>query len=364
MKYQRVWSLCAQILGIFLISALLLAASGCKAPAGQIQSTDPATIEPPDPQLLTPTILADTATPEPNMVVLLAPVGADPQALEDSQTVLSELALEQGFGFETRTELAQLELEPEVRIMAILPPDPGAANLAAANPQVQFLGIGLQDVQPSSNLSLIDEQGIRSDQQGFLGGYLAAVVTDDWRIGVIAPAESVEGKAARSGFINGAIFFCGLCRPAFPPFVQYPIYVDIPSAAGEVELTAAADSMAANAVKSVFLAPSSNASFLGDALAKDGINLIGGMNPPAGLESQWIASILTDQASAIRQVWPALVSGEGGLQVDAPIVLKNVNPALLSSGRQRLVEKILSELIAGFISTGIDPQTGEPDSGS
>ncbi len=360
MKNQQFWAVCPQILTILLTAILFLAASGCKAPANQNLPTPEVTFESTDLLPPTPTAAAAAATPEPNRVVLLAPEIADPQSVAEAQTVLSELASEEGFEFETRTELSQLELEPEIRIMAVLPPDPGLANLAAANPQVQFLGIGIKGLQPSANLSLIDAQGIRSDQQGFLAGYLAAVVTSDWRVGVIAPADTVEGKTALSAFVNGTVFFCGLCRPAFPPFVQYPITAEITSTAAESELTSAVDAMVANAVETVYIAPYTSADFIANTLAQTGANLIGGMNPPPGLESQWIASILPDQSSAIMQVWPALVEGQGGQQVDAPIVLKNVNPTLLSPGRQRLVEKTLSELLAGFISTGVDPQTGEP----
>jgi hypothetical protein len=40
-------------------------------------------------------------------------------------------------------------------------------------------------------------------------------------------------------------------------------------------------------------------------------------------------------------------------------VLEDANPALFSPGRQQLVEETLSEMLAGRIDTGVDPQTGE-----
>jgi hypothetical protein len=41
------------------------------------------------------------------------------------------------------------------------------------------------------------------------------------------------------------------------------------------------------------------------------------------------------------------------------LVIENINESLLSVGRQRLVEKTLSDLEIDYIDTGIDPLTGE-----
>ncbi len=136
--------------------------------------------------------------------------------------------------------------------MVALPPDPGIANLAAANPQAQFLAVGIPGVTVTSNLSQIGSDGERPDQQGFLAGYLAAVITPDWRVGVISQSDSPAGKAAQNGFTNGVIFYCGLCRPSYPPFIQYPILVDL--AAG-TDPQAAVDSLVSNAVKTVYVSP-------------------------------------------------------------------------------------------------------------
>jgi len=40
--------------------------------------------------------------------------------------------------------------------------------------------------------------------------------------------------------------------------------------------------------------------------------------------------------------------------------LTDQNPALFSTGRQHLVEKMLNDLLAGFIDSGVNLQTGEP----
>lgn len=305
----------------------------------------------------------ETATPTaaPKRLALLAPPGSNPAEALAIQTVLSELAAGDGLEFETLTELQGLDLPQGVQAMVVLAPDPGLANLAAANPQVQFLGIGIEGVEAGSNLSLMGTQGGRADQQGFLAGYLASVITPDWRVGAISPADSLAGRSARLGFRNGAIFFCGLCRPAFPPFVQYPLTAELAGGADQAIMQAAADQLISNAVKTVYLAPGVADLFLLEYLRDAGVNIIGSEPPPAdALRPHWIASVQFDQVAALRQFWPELLSASGGRVVEMPLALTNVNPELLSEGRQRLVERLLDDLSSGYIDTGVNPETGEP----
>jgi hypothetical protein len=186
------------------------------------------------------------------------------------------------------------------------------------------------------------------------------VLTPDWRVGVISPSGSSDGRGAINGFNNGVIFFCGLCRPAYPPFVQYPVFTEIPPGAGEAEIAAAVGQMTGNGVQLVYVAPGAESGALLEALSGAGLKLIGSLPPPASLQDQWAASIRVDAASAVMELWPSLLAGEGGISIDTPVVITDRNPGLFSPGRQRLVENLLKELLAGSIDTGIDPQTGEP----
>jgi len=321
------------------------------------------------PQVVTPTaplLVPATDTPEPAptaqtaQVILLALAGADPGDMLVLQSVLGELAGQDGLSFETRTELSGIEFASGVRIVVAIPPDPGIVNLAVANPQAQFLAIGIPEVQAAANLSAIGAGGERPDQQGFLAGYLAAVITKDWRVGVISRADTVEGKSARLGFINGVIFFCGLCRPTYPPFVQYPQYIELSADASPAEQQAAADVLIQNAVKTVYIFPGAGDETLLEYLAQADVSLIGGSTPNASLRPHWLASVVVEETEAIQKLWPRLIGAEQGIQISAPLALKDTNPALFSVGRQNLVEKMLVDLLSGFIDTGVNLQTGEP----
>lgn len=306
----------------------------------------------------------DTSVPSPTAqpmaAILIAPPGSDLALAEALKTRLGELASEDGIRFETRDQLAESDLGAGVRLVVVLPPDPGVLNLAQANPETQFLALGILDLGASQNLSVIGSAGDRPDQQGFLAGYLAAVITEDWRVGVVSSADAPAGLAARRGFENGVIFYCGLCRPAYPPFFQYPVSVDLPGGASQEEQKAAADALIASAVQTVYVYPGAGGQALLDELAQAGINIIGGATPPAGVKERWVATVSIDLLAALDQIWPDLVSGEGGINLDVPLYLADQNEALFSPGRQRLVEKMLADLLAGYIDTGVDPQTGEP----
>ena len=308
---------------------------------------------------------ADTPTPAPSptallpLVILYAPPGSDDSLVNDLGSELSELAAQDGLRFDTRSQMLESDFEEDLRLVVVLPPDPGILNLTQTYPQVQFLAIGISDLEAGGNLSVIGTGGDRPDQQGFLAGYLATVVTPDWRVGIISQGDTASGMAARNGFVNGVIFYCGLCRPVFPPFYQYPSFYDLPGGASQEEQQAAADFLIGQSVQTVYVFPGMPDSFLMEYLAQAGVNLIGEDTPPAGIQDNWIASVQTDLLSSVRDVWPRLVNGEGGISLELPLIIDNRNADLFSPGRQRHVENILNDLMAGYIDTAVDPLTGE-----
>jgi hypothetical protein len=181
---------------------------------------------------------------------------------------------------------------------------------------------------------------------------IAAIITPDWRVGVISTSDTAGGVAARQGFVNGAIYFCGLCSPAYPPYVDYPVYVELPTGATPTEWQNAADFMAEQYVKTVYVYTEAGDEALRNYLAEKGVELIGSESPPAGLEASWVASLQLNLLPIVSEALPALLSSESGLDLTAPLEIGAINEALFSPGRQRLAEEILADLLAGYIGTG------------
>ncbi len=143
------------------------------------------------------------------------------------------------------------------------------------------------------------------------------------------------------------------------PFTNILYIAELPAQAGQAEQQAAADYMIDHSAKTVYVFPGAGDDTLLEYLAQNGVNVIGGVTPPQAAQNQWVASIQPDLLKAVRDLWPRILKGEPGASVDVPLAITNANPALFSPGRQRLAQTTLDDLLADFIDTGVDPQTGE-----
>lgn len=341
-------------LTILLLLSLVLTACGRAAPAVTEQAVTPPATD------LTPTQTAvPTASPTPDtpLVILLAPSGADPALVEPLQEYIDEQAIKAGMRFQVLPGLSPGEMET-IRIVVALPPASGISELAAASPQTSFLALNFPELAPTGNLSVINLTSQRPDQVGFLAGYTAAAITPDWRAGILTAAGSPEGEAMRQGFVNGVFYFCGLCRPVYPPFPMtgYPITLQLPSGAGAADQQAVINQLNTWQVGTVFVDPAISDDTLLDQLSQAGINFILATPPPQGTRSSWVASLgFGDFLQAVVERWPALLEGQSGAGVSLPLGFTDTNPDLLSPGRQHLVDEMLEDLHADQIDTGVDP---------
>lgn len=345
-----------------LLMLLLMTLAGCSSDA-PAETAVPTAAE----QLSTETPAAPTVTPTATALPERAVLVADPETgfapVAELQEAMAGLAQGSGWQVDTVSELTAADLDSGVRIVVFTPPASGAAELAAANPQIQFVVIGTPGLEPTGNLSLIGPLGERPDWQGFLAGFIAAVVTEDWRVGVLGASDTPAGRAASLAFQKGAEYFCGLCNPHFGPIVDYPQSVQLPASASLAEWQAAAASLVDPSidVRTIFTAPGAQDLQLQQYLADRNVFLIGTGNPEAALQSRWVASVGADPAAVLERMWPDLAAGNGGLVEPMPVSYREANPAIFTPGRQRVVDGMLQDLQAGLIDTGVDPLTGEPN---
>jgi hypothetical protein len=158
-------------------------------------------------------------------------------------------------------------------------------------------------------------------------------------------------------------YFCGLCLPVYPPFPirGYPVQVDLPEGASANDWQAAIDALTTWEVETVFVYPGvADEQLLVDLVEADMDLIIGGA-PTAGVwREHWVASIGSQSPlQSLPDLWGKLLNREGGEEVVLPLGFTGTNPDLISPGRQRLVETMLADLLAGFVDTGVDPLTGE-----
>jgi len=336
-----------RIASIFLL--ILLAA--CTIP-GRSTPT-PATTE--------PTVSLSTTSPTPEsttvspLTILVIPADMPSDQSSLYQSTVYDLAQQAGMRFQVRNVLtaSDVSTEPGLKVVIALPPDPGLTGLAAAAPQVQFLGVSIPGLTAAANLSLIGSSGKPVAQQAFLAGYIAAMLSPDYRVGILTQEDNPSALAAEAAFINGVHFYCGLCNPAFAPFYGYPLHIEIPANTPEGQYPAYANGLARYEV--AFVYPDIAAPDLLDYLYQKDIKIISESLPLEDLRPDWIVSIQPEVISAIQKIFPDLAAGRGGQDLSTPLLLTDINPDLLSEGKQRLVEEVLSDLQAGFIDPGANP---------
>ncbi len=335
-----------------VVLAWLLVACSSATPSVSSPASAPTRSEiPPTPALTLAPTNAPTETPTAEKVILLAAEGSQP----DLQELLVELSLGENLEFIVQPAITSAEIGPEVRLVVATAPDPGIAGLAAGAPATQFLAVGIPNLEVGPNLSSVGGASQHPDRVGFLGGYLATAITAHWRVGILSSSNNPVAQATLQGFNNGVVYYCGLCRPAYPPYVQYPVAAEVPANAGLVEQQAAVDSLAAQFVNTVFVMGDLMSPDLAAYLARKEIHVISDAFPPVAGDPNWVATVNTgDSLSLIRQLWPALMAGPVGELAETALGLDAVNPAWLSPGRQQYVEEVMRDINEGVIDTGVD----------
>ena len=327
---------------IFMVLGLLLNACGATgeptATAAPLP-TDTAAPVPPE----------QTATPVVPLAVLVLPATLDPESSNLYQKTVYDLAQASGMRFQVRNSLTPADLEPGLQIVIALAPDPGVAALAAVAPNVQFLAINIPEVTPGGNISVLGGN-TQSDIAAFLAGYTASLITDDYRIGMMMPRDNADAIRAFNAYVNGMKYNCGTCRPLYFYASTFPQYIDIPASEDVNTYHAYADILILqHRVRTIYLYPDIATDDLMNYIGSTGTLMIGTQTPEQ-LPGGWVMTIQPDVVKAIQNAWPQLISGQGGVTVQSPLGLSDIDPSLLSPGKQRLVEQTLQELQAGLVA--------------
>ena len=323
-----------------LLFALLLSACGSKA-----------TETPASPSTETPTP-APTLTPTPSnpLAILVLPADMQKESSDLYQKTVYDLAEAAGYRFQVRNTLSPADVaDATLKVVIALPPDPGLAALAAAAPQAQFLAINIPGMTAGGNVSVLSDQS-DADNTAFLAGYTAAMITDDYHVGMIIPKDNAEAQRAFQAFSNGVTFFCGLCRPFYFVNWTYPQYIEIPTDEKEASYGAYADYLILQRqVKTIYV--------YRDVATPDLLTYIGTTgtmsisdSSPSPRPASFVMAMQPDVIKAIQSAWPDLSAGQGGVEVKSPLGLTDIDPGILTPGKQRDVEETLQKLLEGLIN--------------
>ena len=335
---------------LFLTLTLLAACSAGSTP------------EPVEPSpTFTPVYTPTTMTP---LVILVLPADLPASESGTYQSLIYDLAQENGLRFQLRNTLSVDELQaerPALKIVVAVAPDPGLAVLAASAPEVQFLAVNIPGITAGGNITTVGGADQPIDKQAFLAGYMAPMFAWEWRVGILSQKDTPGGESARTAFTNGYHYFCGYCRnPDFSsPRPDYPVVVRIPTDAkvNEYIYYAAAlrDYNTNFYAEVVYVYPEVATGDVYSYLADEDVLLIGQELPSEDFRSKWIASIKPDLIPAIQGIFSELLAGRGGINVPTPLFLTDINESLLTEGKLQLVQEVLDGLLNGTIGTGVTP---------
>lgn len=309
----------------FILIAALLTACGVQATA----TLELPTIEP-------------SATPAAPLLLLVAPPQADPPLVAAVAQIAGDYAGQHQLRFEQRQLLDPAQLPAGLTKLLLIAPDPGAAALAAAAPQIPIITIGFSPESQLPNVTSL-VLATQARETAFMAGYVAALTAYDWRAGVLYTPSSAS---LADDFMAGAEYFCGACTSVTPPEADFPLAAQ---AADPTTWQAAADLLLASQTRVVYLSPELEASEAGQYLANFGVLLIGGSAPPADLAASWLVSVSADPIAILQAQLPLALDG-APLTGTSSLALSNANPLLLSEARLAYIQAVIDDLAAGFIS--------------
>jgi hypothetical protein len=285
----------------------------------------------------------------PARVILVAPQGTDPLLLSGIQDLLSPLSWDAGLVFVTQELLTNEPWKEPVSIVIVMDGVPNLMELVNAHPDVQFLSLFDPGELQAPNLSTIPRSTKDLQKQAFIAGYLAVVVTPDYRVGVLATGENL-GLIASDSFFIGAQYFCGLCNSRFGPIEYYPKLAIVSDPTSAQSWQAAVDLLLSRAVTTVYIQSEVINPDLVNYLFENNVRVISPVSMPEfTADENWLATLSFDPLPGIQMLFSDLVSGKGGLSAASRIVLIDTESGSISEGRMALIQKTLDELLNGYI---------------
>lgn len=288
-----------------------------------------------------------TLLPPPALVLLAGPE-ADLNLAAQIEPIVVQLAAEFGLHYELRQVMGPDSAPQNTRYVVALAPASTLADLVIAMPDVQFVAVGFEGLPQMPNLTMIGSGGDQKYVQGFLAGYIAALSSNEYRVGIISVGGEV-GSRYRTSFLNGAIYFCGFCNPVYPPYEVYPLYYEVDPAGGIQVLQAAAEDLIARSVDTIHVAPGVGNDELLVYLAGRGLMIIGTSAPPDAILGNWVASVELDFMTSFQEVLRSVLQGSPMGEVSGSIKITYTNPNFLSQGRIAHLEELLEQLGDGTI---------------
>jgi len=281
-------------------------------------------------------------------VILVSSSEVDPVALSQAQTTLEVLASDDGLILMVVERLDEALITPNVRVVVGVGSGLDLGRVAEGAPEVSFVAIDDPDSPVMNNLSVIGDPIVDQQHLAFMAGYFTALISSDNKIAALVPANMDNSAAWVDSYVIGARYFCGLCRPQFPPYSAFPQSETLSSDNAAEGFRPVIDQFIVNGVEVLFVHGQLASPELLAYLAEVGIKVVGDAGPDVA-RNNWVGTLTIDPGPALVELWPDLLSGSAGVQIPASITVKDREAGLVSEGRYRLFENMVADLQAGLV---------------
>lgn len=337
------------LLGLVLILAL----AACTP--GVAESEDPTPeVETATPVIEVPQIEATQADPVSPPTALFVSLesrdaGFNPAIISQLENRLETLSAESGLELVVLDTISPEAITTEVQVVIGVGANHDLNGLAAGFPGVQFLAIGDPGASIADNLSVIGDPSNEIRQKAFIAGYATALISVDFKIAGLIPADVPDPELVGQSFVIGGRHYCGICQPLFPPYNAFPQWETMTAEPGQDGFRPAINRLENIGVDVVYVHGDLAAADLLDYLEELGINVVSNRHPDR-IRNNWVGTVSIDLLPALEVVWSDLVAGNPGVQISGMIRVLDTENGLLSAGRLRFLEEVAEELQAGMIS--------------
>lgn len=327
----------------FFLALILLLAACTSNPPASVTPTSPSSPTASAATPATPTPGVPTATTAPGKVLFVTPNADAAQAAAVRSQVLG-LASTANMVVQDLAALQVSDLSADVRIVVLLSVPANLDELLAAAPKVQFVVLGDSALQPLPNLSLIQES---PENAAYLAGFIATIISPDWRSAGLLP-DSPAGLA--EAFQNGGRYYCGRCTSLHGPVTAFPLATALPAGSSLSAWQDGLAQMQQKILETLYIDPAISSPDLLALVAGQSLVLVGGQAPSEDLRPRWAATISADLLGPLQTLWPDLLAGKGGKTIPAALQISDANENLLTPGKQRLAQDVITGLQDGTIA--------------
>ncbi len=183
----------------------------------------------------------------------------------------------------------------------------------------------------------------------FIAGYLAAMISNDWRVGGLLPAIDYQNTGAAKIFQNGVEFMCGRCSPTYGPIVNFPATNTVSSPEDNDRTLQAFGEISANKINTLFIPSAYLSEDLVILLQQSGVTIVSDTVPSPD-RMDWIDYAIVDNLLSLILESINEPEQPEGLKTIAVNYSVEAITTELSPGKKDFIKKMINNLQDGFIS--------------